>query len=567
MVRYRCLLLGPPQIESHGQTAQITLQKGIALVAYLAVEQKAFSREYLAALLWPDIEKKHALGNLRGILARLRSTIGAGCIIAECDQVELNRQLIDVDVNEFHSLLSSESSDPDLDRLEKAAGLYRGSFLEGFNLGNCAEFDEWQDGVRERLRLEYYELLETLIRDYLAEGCPELALPFALRWLELDRLNEAAHRALMEIYALTGHADLARRQFESCTKLLAQEAIEPEDRTFELYDAIVKGRYAPPAESAGISPINRVNTPTKTKIARLGRFRKYISFAIAALVAISAIANGIWYRDLYLTDKDIKVKVRYLGQDRLDKNNPIKVFIGPYDQAIDVYDSTWTQFTIASERVYRLPLDENLVYANYRSAHYMFFIHDIGNNLVGLDLDPVDVAGIYKDGVSGNVVYGAFKLSTGSPVFGKLKYRIEFSLPPLPAADAFEVDDASDVATFIDHNYLPVRQNHTFHDEGNGILDNDWFPIALQAGDSLVVETFSAGDKWESNTQIDIADSKMNYIGSNRDKTPEDCYSKLEYVNTTGVGQVFHILVKPVNVGNDIQYSNVGRYKVEFRRL
>jgi DNA-binding SARP family transcriptional activator len=337
MARYRCLLLGPPQIKRHNQIAQITLQKAIALVAYLAVEQRAFSREYLATMFWPDLGTKRALANLRRILAHLRSTIEAGCIITERDQVELNRLFIDVDVNEFHSLLSSQSSDSDPARLEEAAGLYRGSFLEGFNLGNCPEFDEWQDAVRESLRLELYELLETLIRGYLAKECPELTFPFARRWLKLDRSNEAAHRALMEIYARTGRTHLARKQFESCTELLAQEGIEPDDRTCELNDAIVNGRFTPLADPVGISLARRMNPPTKTKRARSRRFRIRIALVIAAGLAVGALVNGIWYRSFFSTEKDLRVDIKYSGQDRLDEDNPIKVFIDPYDQTSDSY--------------------------------------------------------------------------------------------------------------------------------------------------------------------------------------------------------------------------------------
>lgn len=65
MGTYRILLLGPPQIEKDGRTTQIELRKVVALAAYLAVEQRAFSREYLAALLWPNLGQKRALANLR----------------------------------------------------------------------------------------------------------------------------------------------------------------------------------------------------------------------------------------------------------------------------------------------------------------------------------------------------------------------------------------------------------------------------------------------------------------------------------------------------------------------
>ena len=385
MARYRCLLLGPPQIKSHDQVAQVTLQKAIALMAYLAVEQRAFSREYLATMFWPDLEKERSLGNLRRILAHLRATVEAGCIITERDQVELNRGSIDVDVDEFH-LLSSQASDSDPALLEEAAGLYRGSFLEGFNLGDCPEFDGWQDVVREGLRLEFYQLLETLTRGYVAKERPELALPFARRWLELDRLNEAAHRALMEIYARTGHTDLARKQFESCTELLEQEGFEPENRTRELNDAIVTGRFAPLAEPVGISPARRVSTPAETQRARSRRLRRRVAYVGAAVLALAALVNGIRYRNWYLADRDVIVDIKYSGQHRFDEDNPIKVFIGFYGDPAGALGST--QFPVTREGRYRFPLDKLDVKSapvayrlGYGSGYFIMFVHDIGNDL------------------------------------------------------------------------------------------------------------------------------------------------------------------------------------------
>ena len=55
----------------------------------------------------------------------------------------------------------------------------------------------------------------------------------------------------------------------------------------------------------------------------------------------------------------------------------------------------------------------------------------------------------------------------------------------------------------------------------------------------------------------------MNYIRSNRDKSAGDNYSRLTYVNDTGVDQLFRFLVKPdhkQNVGDD----RFGEYMVEF---
>ena len=51
------------------------------------------------------------------------------------------------------------------------------------------------------------------------------------------------------------------------------------------------------------------------------------------------------------------------------------------------------------------------------------------------------------------------------------------------------MDDWDVFGTFLDYVDLPVRQYHTFHDEGDGDIDHDWFRILIKNGDSITVET------------------------------------------------------------------------------
>jgi len=241
----RLLLLGPPLFKRDDRAAPIRLRKALALAAYLAVEQRSFSREFLATLLWPDLGQQSALANVRRMLTHLRDIMGEHCIRTDGDLVQLDPVLVDVDILEFQSLPDGPPLDSGFGHLEAAVGLYRGSFLEGFTLGDCLEFDEWQDGVRRRMEGAFDELLETLCREYLRAGRAKSALPFARRWLELDRLNETAHRMLMEIHARMGRADLARKQFDSCTRTFSQEGLEPEEQTRELLEAIAARRLGP----------------------------------------------------------------------------------------------------------------------------------------------------------------------------------------------------------------------------------------------------------------------------------------------------------------------------------
>ncbi len=238
----RLLLLGPPLFQQEDRAAPVRLRKALALAAYLAVEQRAFSRDYLAALLWSELGQEGALANLRRMLLHLRETLGSHCIRTDGDLVQIDPAFIDVDFVEFQSLLHSHPSGPGLEQMEAAAVLYRGSFLEGFTLGDCLEFDEWQDGVRRRTEEQFDELLESLCREHLRAGWAKSALPHAQRWLELDQLNEAAHRMLMEIHARMGRADLARRQYETCVQALSRDGLEPEEQTRDLFESIKKHR-------------------------------------------------------------------------------------------------------------------------------------------------------------------------------------------------------------------------------------------------------------------------------------------------------------------------------------
>jgi hypothetical protein len=608
--------------------------------------------------------------------------------VTDGGQVALNRSLVNVDVGEFNSLLRSRSPDSDTSDLEAAADLYRGSFLEGFNLGSCPEFDDWQDAVRERLQLEFDELLETLITCYLEMGQPKRALPFARQWLELDPLNEAAHRALMEIYVRTGRTHLARKQFESCAQLLAREGIEPADRTRKLNDAIARDQVTPSAEPEDATVADRTSLPEKT--GRAWRLRTRIVLGGAAVLAAAAIVFGIvsgsrpgtshltvtgleprlsgdelsgvridfrnegpaqsriGYSVLFSSDHSVvsardyvvysdylrigrndevtveirgptdiqrfversnvrippgsyslavlisdtgspedspfiyrqanddlffyagtapdaafEVHIKYSGKDRLDAANPLKVFIGDRTQFRG--SGEWAEFKVTREGTYFFPVDDVPRLDNDESGYFIIFIHDVGDNLQGpRRVDPGDVAGLYKE-VADNVVYGAFKPTAGTPIYPGGRYSIRFSLPPLPSPDDFEVDDYKELGTFLDYADLPVRQYHTFHDDGSGDRDSDWFRIALRSGESLTVETFSAGGLWESDTQIDIADADMNFIDSNRDKTREDNYSKLSYVNDTGVDQLFHVLVGPRSEYDNIADFENGEYIVDFR--
>jgi DNA-binding SARP family transcriptional activator len=236
------MFLGPPRFQRESVEIRVRLRKAVALVAYLGVEHRGFSRDYLAALLWPDHPQSSSLADLRRTLSVLRRVLGAECIRSEGDLLALDDRHVRLDTEEFASIVGDPEAVEDTGQLARGAALYRGPFLEGFNLGSCEKFDLWQDGVRQRLQMEFAGLLKRLSRAHLSAGHPRLALPHVQRWLEIDTWSQEAQRTLMETLARAGQRRAAIEQFESYAQTLQDEGIDLDDETAEIYQAIFENR-------------------------------------------------------------------------------------------------------------------------------------------------------------------------------------------------------------------------------------------------------------------------------------------------------------------------------------
>ncbi len=94
-----------------------------------------------------------------------------------------------------------------LDNLEKAIVLYRGCFLEGLNLRDSPEFDQWQYLQREGFLHDLTSSLEQLALAYAALGEWEKGIQRARYWVSVDHLNENAQRTFIELYAQAGQTE------------------------------------------------------------------------------------------------------------------------------------------------------------------------------------------------------------------------------------------------------------------------------------------------------------------------------------------------------------------------
>jgi DNA-binding SARP family transcriptional activator len=171
--------LGSPCVELDGVKLHFETRKVLALLAYLSLTPKPNPREVLATLFWPEFDQVHALANLRRALGSLTRTLPPGILEANREFIRWTEPpLVEVDVSDFRSgtaEVRSHSHDVApcsacLDVLQHLADLYRGDFLEGLNLPDSAEFDEWQYFLREELRREYAWVLEHLVKGWVVQG-------------------------------------------------------------------------------------------------------------------------------------------------------------------------------------------------------------------------------------------------------------------------------------------------------------------------------------------------------------------------------------------------------------
>jgi DNA-binding SARP family transcriptional activator len=252
-------LFGGIQVIPDGFALKSALsEKERALLAFLVVENdRPHSRPALAALLWPDQAEDASRSNLRQNLHRLRQALGDSqadlpYLLITPREIQFNpRSDYWLDVAEFNQALSCFQqvhpgsawlSKENLERMTRAADLYKGDLLDGFTLRNCRQFEYWLLGKQEEYHHQVLEILDRLVQYY--ESIPDFfqAIQYAQRAIELEPWRELAHRQRMRVLALSGQRCDALHQYEICREVLARElGVKPNAETTRLYQKIRTG--------------------------------------------------------------------------------------------------------------------------------------------------------------------------------------------------------------------------------------------------------------------------------------------------------------------------------------
>ncbi|MBA2312740.1 MAG: AAA family ATPase, partial [Actinobacteria bacterium] len=223
----------------------------------------------LANLLWSEYDDDRARAALRRTLSNLKSALGDRWLSIDRAAVGLRRVDFRLDVEEFEELRrislddgsDARVSDQALAAAIEAIELYRGDFMAGFYLRDSPNFEDWQLSQSENRRAELGSILEVAVRANAGRGRYDDASRHARAWLELDSLNEPAHRWLMRLHAWRGERSAALQQYRRCVEVLDTElGVAPLEETTELQRAIKEDRLpgsqhrAAPASASSEEP-------------------------------------------------------------------------------------------------------------------------------------------------------------------------------------------------------------------------------------------------------------------------------------------------------------------------
>lgn len=209
-------LLGGFELKYDGEVASLA---GSAehVLAFLALQERAVQRPFVAGHLWPNVSEARAQANLRCALWRLHSC-GLHLLYKSAGKLALSSSVW-VDVRE--------------------ASTHANKLLEGANdlqasvaLLSCELLPDWYDDwvllERERLRELYLHALDVLALRQIDAGNHAAAVIAALAAVHGDPLRESVRRTLMRAQLAEGNTAGAIHQYFSFRHLLRSEVgIEP----------------------------------------------------------------------------------------------------------------------------------------------------------------------------------------------------------------------------------------------------------------------------------------------------------------------------------------------------
>jgi DNA-binding SARP family transcriptional activator len=254
--KFRLRTLGGVEVLRDGSEEPVPLhRRQLALLALLAAFPRGtLSRDRILALLWEESDETRARDSLKQAVHAIRGALHDDALITELNELHLDFGCVRADVAQLFNAAIAE-------RHEDVVTLYRGPFLDGFNLPKAAEFAHWVDAERARIAQLWRASLERLATTDQQAGQYALA---AKRWQTLaaaDPLDASLARAVVRAFASDHNVPAAVRHARLYEARLREElGLEPDAAFRELVAAVSSGSLTnaigSPARSTA-TPANR----------------------------------------------------------------------------------------------------------------------------------------------------------------------------------------------------------------------------------------------------------------------------------------------------------------------
>ncbi|HEX6653324.1 MAG TPA: BTAD domain-containing putative transcriptional regulator [Thermoleophilaceae bacterium] len=211
------------------------------LARFLLVHRESVPEDQLLEAFWRDHDPVAARRCLVVSVSRCRAVLGSAALICNDRSYELALHPGDcLDVDDFERAsalaLARPAGRERLTALEDAAELWTGEPLPE------DRYADWTRAWRESLEDLHREVLVALGDAHAEAGEHGAALRIARRMLELDPLDEGAHRRVMAAYAALGRRNRAFEQYMRCRRALVDAlGVEPAHETAALHARILAG--------------------------------------------------------------------------------------------------------------------------------------------------------------------------------------------------------------------------------------------------------------------------------------------------------------------------------------
>ncbi|MFQ5746118.1 MAG: AAA family ATPase [Gemmatimonadota bacterium] len=225
-----------------GEVVRFRSRKHLSLLLYLTANAgRVHTRSELAALLWtsPPERARHSLSQA---IYDLRGQLDGAFVTGPAEELRLDAQRISYDARELELALKRG-------QLERAIEFCNGPFACNLQSTGTDDFERWLEAERVRLQ----RLSRVTLRRYV-EQCDSRGLwgemcIAAMKLVEIDPLDELAHRALMRGLWLHGDRESALQHFEETDRRL--EAELPGGFSSETRALAERIRSTPPARPTG----------------------------------------------------------------------------------------------------------------------------------------------------------------------------------------------------------------------------------------------------------------------------------------------------------------------------